>query len=140
MGGGLGREGAGGELVGRGCVTKGVVQPGRLEPARALALGRVHRRRPRRQERRHTLDMRAALRGDDGPGGQRHQVRTAVSAATPSPSTTLSMRRVVRSEERRVGKSVDLGGRRIIKKKKKEASPVERQRRKRNNGQQLAGI
>src|SRR2546426_8393047 len=47
----------------------------------------------------HTLDMRAALRGDDGPGGQRHQVRTAVSAATPSPSTTLSMRRVVRSEE-----------------------------------------
>src|SRR5438132_10389604 len=34
-----------------------------------------------------------------------------------SPSTT---RAVARSEERRVGKSVDLGGRRIIKKKKKK--------------------
>src|SRR2546427_9277345 len=32
---------------------------------------------------------------------------------------TLRLKREVRSEERRVGKSVDLGGRRIIKKKKK---------------------
>src|SRR2546430_16769084 len=38
-------------------------------------------------------------------------------ARTPWPAT---LPRTERSEERRVGKSVDLGGRRIIKKKKKE--------------------
>src|SRR5256885_14880842 len=36
-----------------------------------------------------------------------------------SPCALTLERDVVRSEERRVGKSVDLGGRRIIKKKKK---------------------
>src|SRR2546426_11534141 len=41
-------------------------------------------------------------------------------AVAPSPgSYALSFLIEVRSEERRVGKSVDLGGRRIIKKKKK---------------------
>src|SRR2546430_15623896 len=34
---------------------------------------------------------------------------------------------VVRSEERRVGKSVDLGGRRIIKKKKQKREDVKQQ-------------
>src|SRR2546430_16088222 len=56
------------------------------------------------------------------------QSRYAISSATRvgglyrarlSPITRIAALRVFRSEERRVGKSVDLGGRRIIKKKKK---------------------
>src|SRR2546422_11269135 len=43
-------------------------------------------------------------------------------AATRPVGTTLARTVSVRSEERRVGKSVDLGGRRIIKKKKKRTS------------------
>src|SRR2546423_1525204 len=73
MRGAIGGERAVGELVGRGCVAQRVVQPRRLEPAGALALGDVHCRRPRGEERRYTLDVRAALRGDDGPGGEGHR-------------------------------------------------------------------
>src|SRR5207244_12717488 len=53
----------------------------------------------------------------DGPdgAGRRHRPDRAQPAAHP-----LAQRRAARSEERRVGKSVDLGGRRNIKKKKKK--------------------
>src|SRR5439155_13496064 len=45
---------------------------------------------------------------------------SAPPAAAPSPSAWLSSRRprARRSEERRVGKSVDLGGRRVIEKRR----------------------
>src|SRR5476649_2682181 len=42
-------------------------------------------------------------------------------------------RRRPRSEERREGKSVDLGGRRIIKKKKKKRKQKEKIKKKKNN-------
>src|SRR2546430_15298258 len=47
----------------------------------------------------------------------RHCRRHAISGAKAAGRTAV---RELRSEERRVGKSVDLGGRRIIKKKKKK--------------------
>src|SRR6266850_3497673 len=50
---------------------------------------------------------------------QRRQIRRAVLAASGR-ARCPSRQRPCRSEERRVGKSVDLGGRRIIKKKKKK--------------------
>src|SRR2546429_8652080 len=48
--------------------------------------------------------------------------RRARRSRTPAPSLPRTSGR--RSEERRVGKSVDLGGRRIIKKKKKETAEL----------------
>src|SRR5437870_13192673 len=51
------------------------------------------------------------------------------SPTTASRSATPWSQRRSRSEERRVGKSVDLGGGRVIKKKKMENSGVERRRR-----------
>src|SRR5689334_24149212 len=55
-------------------------------------------------------DLGARRRGDRARGAQERRVRFPREAD----------RRCDRSEERREGKSVDLGGRRIIKKKKKE--------------------
>src|SRR5260370_41607797 len=56
---------------------------------------------------------------------------SVIAAMTPgraSGSTMVCTVESVRSEERRVGKSVDLGGRRIIKKKKKKKK--EKQKKK----------
>src|SRR2546427_9707611 len=44
----------------------------------------------------------------------------ALASSTPALTAHVVMRDGTRSEERRVGKGVDLGGRRIIKKKKKK--------------------
>src|SRR2546429_7989485 len=54
-------------------------------------------------------------------GTTRKQFAVANAAIYPDPChlNTLTSGTVPRSEERRVGKSVDLGGRRIIKKKKR---------------------
>src|SRR5713226_10091963 len=52
-----------------------------------------------------------ASRERSGSGSRSNPLRTRSSSRRATPS---------RSEERRVGKSVDLGGRRIIKKKKKK--------------------
>src|SRR2546429_424760 len=54
-----------------------------------------------------------------------HVVETRYSCFVPPEAMTLIIRDE-RSEERRVGKSVDLGGRRIIKKKKKLAALITR--------------
>src|SRR5260370_20918885 len=54
----------------------------------------------------------------------RSSARSTVQMVAPSSVTAAQANRIyrdcVRSEERREGKSVDLGGRRIIKKKKKK--------------------
>src|SRR2546422_9896780 len=47
------------------------------------------------------------------------QERTASARRDVRKTMIVALARKLRSEERRVGKSVDLGGRRIIKKKKK---------------------
>src|SRR5947207_14090450 len=79
---------------------------------------------------------------------RRTTLRKSITAASPTPTNTMlpasrDGKRIAavctRSEERRVGKSVDLGGRRIIKKKKKEKCQCQDKnsqsiRRKRHSG------
>src|SRR3546814_14902137 len=66
------------------------------------------------------LQVEAAVRAAGAPGCADHQPQHAVAPAAHGLVVALGQQ-VVRSEERRVGKSVsvrvDLGGRRIIKKK-----------------------
>ena len=57
------------ELVRGGGVAQRVVQPGRPQPAGTLALGHAYGAGPLGEQRRHALDVRAALGGDDRPGG-----------------------------------------------------------------------
>src|SRR6266480_5139138 len=95
----------------------------------------------RRRHTRLTCDWSSDVCSSDlAPGrparcaGDRCRARRAAQPARPR-------RRRPRSEERRVGKGVDLGGRRIIKKKKKkkkkkkekEKDKKERQAREKNN-------
>src|SRR4030066_637732 len=54
--------------------------------------------------------------------GRRKEASVAVLIASGAP-----LDQFVRSEERRVGKGVDLGGRRIIKKKKKKYKKTEKE-------------
>src|SRR5256885_14422296 len=57
------------------------------------------------------------------PAGEDGEPRQSIQPAAPVPLRHVDLGAWTdRSEERRVGKSVDLGGRRIIKKKKKKKS------------------
>src|SRR2546425_11341622 len=89
-------------LVRRNCFGGGGVAPDPADLELVGVLG-AQRRRPRRQQ--HPNDS-------DSPHG-------------PTPRYLVRSEKC-RSEERRVGKSVDLGGRRIIKKKKKKKQERER--------------
>src|SRR5687767_15540587 len=53
-------------------------------------------------------------------GSSRSTVRGTAIGSTPTRISAGAINAPTRSEERRVGKSVDLGGRRIIKKKKED--------------------
>src|SRR5438552_18199552 len=55
--------------------------------------------------------------------------RSSCSETKRRPNAVPPQKSGVRSEERRVGKSVDLGGRRIIKKKKKKDRGVDKRRK-----------
>src|SRR5438132_13782436 len=70
------------------------------------------------------LDTRAAL--PRGPRARRTPSHTPCGrrGGGDRPSGACALPRVRRSEERRVGKSVDLGGRRIIKKKNRKKSSM----------------
>ena len=61
------------QLIGALLVAQGVVQPGRLDPAGALGFRHAHRASPLVEQRRDPLDVRPALGGDDGPGGEGHR-------------------------------------------------------------------
>src|SRR5256885_16759515 len=67
------------------------------------------------------LDAWDGLAADSGAEPRRALVQQAFDAlhAAHAPGQALQADSAPRSEERRVGKSVDLGGRRIIKKKKR---------------------
>src|SRR5215216_7804891 len=67
-------------------------------------------------------------RADRPPASSRS--RSVHAPAAPATCRARSTSGSRRSEERRVGKSVDLGGRRIIKKKKKTKKKNKRQTRK----------
>src|SRR5216684_6178511 len=75
----------------------------------------------RRRHTRCSRDWSSDVCSSDLIGaGFRATARSDVTMASPAPAC-----RSMRSEERRVGKSVDLGGRRIIKKKKKKKNITE---------------
>src|SRR2546422_11561355 len=81
---------------------------------------RALERRPRRAHLagEHPIGSQVGARCRDDPP---HEVESVASRSQRQP------RLVARSEERRVGKGVDLGGRRIIKKKRhKEQKTVKR--------------
>src|SRR2546422_11137037 len=82
-------------------------------PVEALRLLPERRRRPRVERR--------------GIDTAREVVSTE-SIGAEARGQGVARQRRQRSEERRVGKRVDLGGRRIIKKKKKEAEAVRAER------------
>ncbi len=58
------------------------MQPRGPEPASALGVRDAHRPGPLVEQRRDALDVRAALGGDDGPGGEGHRVTSGATVPT----------------------------------------------------------